>query len=71
MPRAPNDPRSSPRPQSADQADKSALASPITGQATLTDAQAKDLLAGQWYFNVHTAKIPGGEIRGQVVKSGM
>ncbi|MFM0739352.1 CHRD domain-containing protein [Paraburkholderia xenovorans] len=42
------------------------LPSPIDGHATLTDAQAKDLLAGNWYFNVHTAKNPGGEIRGQV-----
>jgi hypothetical protein len=42
------------------------LASPIEGQATLTAAQETDLLAGNWYFNVHTAKNPGGEIRGQV-----
>jgi hypothetical protein len=42
------------------------LASPIEGQATLTAAQESDLLAGNWYFNVHTAKNPGGEIRGQV-----
>ena len=42
------------------------LPSPIKGHATLTDLQEKDLLAGEWYFNVHTAKNPGGEIRGQV-----
>ena len=42
------------------------LASPITGSATLTDAQAADLMAGKWYFNLHTAANPGGEIRGQV-----
>lgn len=42
------------------------LPSPIDGHATLTEAQEKDLLAGNWYFNVHTAKNPGGEIRGQV-----
>lgn len=42
------------------------LASPITGSATLTDVQAADLMAGKWYFNVHTAANPGGEIRGQV-----
>src|ERR1700712_5907222 len=47
--------------------DMSALPSPIKGEATLTDAQAKDLLGGQYYFNVHTAANPGGEIRGQVI----
>ena len=44
------------------------LASPIKGEATLTDAQAADLAAGRWYFNVHTAANPPGEIRGQVMK---
>ncbi len=43
-------------------------ASPIKGSATLTDAQATDLMAGRWYFNIHTAANKGGEIRGQVVK---
>ncbi|MFZ1895997.1 MAG: CHRD domain-containing protein [Rhodoplanes sp.] len=42
--------------------------SPFEGSATLTDAQAAELMAGQWYVNVHTAAHPGGEIRGQVVK---
>jgi hypothetical protein len=42
------------------------LASPITGSATLTDAQIADLKAGKWYVNLHTAANPGGEIRGQV-----
>ena len=41
---------------------------PIKGEATLTDAQAADLQAGKWYFNVHTAANKGGEIRGQVMK---
>jgi hypothetical protein len=42
--------------------------SPIKGTATLTDAQVADLNAGKWYFNVHTAANPGGEIRGTVAK---
>ena len=45
-----------------------AVTSPIKGEATLTDAQAKDLADGKWYFNVHTAANKGGEIRGQVMK---
>lgn len=42
-------------------------ASPISGTATLTDAQAADLMAGKYYVNVHTAANRGGEIRGQIV----
>src|SRR4051795_5282753 len=42
--------------------------SPVEGSATLTDAQASDLLAGKLYVNIHTAANPGGEIRGQVTK---
>ena len=41
--------------------------SPLKGEATLTDAQAADLKAGKWYYNVHTAANKGGEIRGQVM----
>jgi hypothetical protein len=44
------------------------LASPAKGEATLTDAQAADLQAGRWYFNVHTAANKDGELRGQVMK---
>jgi hypothetical protein len=43
------------------------MAEPINGSATLTDAQAKDLMDGKYYVNVHTQKNPGGEIRGQIV----
>lgn len=42
--------------------------SPVEGSASLTDAQAADLLAGKYYVNIHTAANPGGEIRGQVTK---
>ena len=44
------------------------LKSPIKGETALTEAQAHDLEAGLWYFNVHTAAHPSGEIRAQLVK---
>ncbi|WP_158791964.1 CHRD domain-containing protein [Granulicella sp. L60] len=47
----------------------SPIASPLEGKATLTPEQEKDLTDGKWYFNLHTSANPGGEIRGQVVKS--
>ncbi len=40
--------------------------SPISGLVLLTGDQVSDLLAGKWYFNVHTQAHPGGEIRGQI-----
>ena len=40
--------------------------SPTSGTASLSDAQIADLEAGRWYFNLHTAANPGGEIRGQL-----
>jgi len=45
-----------------------ATSSPFEGSATLTDAQASDLMAGRWYANIHTATNKGGEIRGQMEK---
>jgi hypothetical protein len=42
-------------------------ASPLTGSATLTSAQAAELLASLWYINIHSGTYPDGEIRGQVV----
>jgi CHRD domain len=47
--------------------DKNSLPSPMTGQATLSEDQSTELLAGQYYFNIHTEKNPTGEIRGQVM----
>ena len=38
----------------------------FNGTATLTETQEADLLAGKWYWNVHTTANGGGEIRGQV-----
>jgi len=42
--------------------------SPVKGEATLTDAQAADLMGGKTYVNLHTADNKGGEIRGQITK---
>lgn len=41
--------------------------SPINGKATLTEDQAKEFEAGDWYVNLHSKDHPAGEIRGQVV----
>lgn len=43
------------------------LVNPIVGSATITAAQLPDLMAGNWYVNLHTTVSPGGEIRGQVI----
>jgi len=44
------------------------LASPFHGVAQISAEQAKDLKDGRYYFNLHSTKIPGGEIRGPVVR---
>ena len=46
---------------------KAPVKSPYEGQATLTAAQAEDLLSGKWYANIHSEAHPGGEIRGQMI----
>lgn len=41
-------------------------APPLTGQATLTPEQVRQLAAGLMYVNIHTGQNPSGEIRGQL-----
>lgn len=41
--------------------------SPSTGSSPIDPADTGDLLDGLWYINIHTARNPGGEIRGQVI----
>lgn len=38
-----------------------------TSKITLTEAQFNSLQAGRFYFNVHSAAFPNGEIRGQIL----
>ena len=38
----------------------------MKGSADITEAQWTDMKAGKYYVNVHTAKFPKGEIRGQL-----
>ncbi len=39
-----------------------------TGTAPITDDIVAQINAGKVYLNIHTAKFPDGEIRGQVMK---
>jgi hypothetical protein len=40
----------------------------FAGSATLTDAQAKALMDGDMYVNIHTEANKAGELRGQLLK---
>lgn len=41
----------------------------LTGTVTLTPAQEADLLAGKWYFNIHSSIAAGGEMRAQLLEN--
>ena len=45
----------------------SSVPDPITGHATLSEADAKQMMDGNLYVNVHTKNHPAGAIRGQLV----
>jgi len=42
--------------------------SPVSGTSVVTKAEITAMVKGKTYVNVHTAKHPGGEIRGQLHK---
>jgi len=42
-------------------------ASPIVGKVKITEAEAKIIVEGMSYVNIHTKDYPPGEIRGQVL----
>ncbi len=42
--------------------------SPSEGRAMLTPHQRADLLTGQWYVNLPTARYPEGELRGPLIE---
>lgn len=46
--------------------DKDSLKSPVQGESKLTDEQVKEVLANDWYFDLHTTARPDGEIRAQL-----
>lgn len=41
----------------------------LTGSVMLTAAQETDLLAGNWYLNIHSSLASGGELRGQLLEN--
>ncbi len=45
--------------------------SPMIGMQVVSSDQADEILAGNWYVNVHSADVPSGEIRGQVEPVGV
>ena len=42
------------------------LTSPMSETVTYLEADEADILAGNWYLNLHTAAFPGGELRAQL-----
>jgi hypothetical protein len=45
-------------------------ANPASGTVTYLEADEADILAGRWYYNLHTSAFPGGEIRAQLDNQG-
>ncbi len=45
-------------------------ASPNSGTVTYLEADEADILAGRWYYNLHSTAFPAGELRGQLDNQG-
>ncbi len=45
-------------------------ASPNSGTVTYLEADEADILAGRWYYNLHSTTFPAGELRGQLDNQG-
>jgi CHRD domain/Bacterial Ig-like domain (group 3)/Divergent InlB B-repeat domain len=43
---------------------------PTSGIVTYQDSDEADILAGRWYYNLHTTTFTGGELRGQLDNQG-
>lgn len=48
----------------------SSLATDFLGTRPITAETVADLEAGRWYVNTHSAAMPAGEIRGQILRPG-
>ena len=44
------------------------FSSPYKGRAILSPRQSANLLSGQWYVELRTARFPDGELRGQLIE---
>jgi hypothetical protein len=43
---------------------------PTSGTVTYLEADEADILAGRWYYNLHSSAFPSGELRGQLDNQG-
>ncbi len=44
------------------------MKSPLKGSVIVNDGELEYLLTGRMYVNIHTAKFPAGELRGQIMR---
>ena len=44
------------------------MKSPLKGSRKINDGELEYLLTGRIYVNIHTTKLPAGELRGQMMR---